>query len=64
MKGYLYKRGRYWYLTLDIGKKADGKRDRKTFSTKCKRKGDALLVRASILSKFEGKKNRKTKEAG
>lgn len=53
MKGSLQKRGKYWYLRVDIGKDpVTGKRIQKNINTKCTKKTDAQKVQAEILNKL------------
>ena len=54
MTSSLVKRGKVWYLRVDLGKDPiSGKRDQRMISTKCERKPDAQKVATKILNDME-----------
>jgi hypothetical protein len=53
MEGTLTKKGKYWYVVVDIGKDSNGKRIRKWHNTNCKSKTEAKKVKRRILSSLD-----------
>lgn len=49
MEGTLYKKGKYWYVIVDLGKDENGKRKQKWHNTKCEDKKEAVKVQREIL---------------
>jgi integrase len=53
MEGTLTRKGKYWYVVVDIGKDAHGKRIRKWHNTNCESKTEAKKIKRKILSSLD-----------
>lgn len=53
MDGTLTKKGKYWYVVVDLGKDENGKRQQKWHNTKCENKAEAQIVKREILSSID-----------